>query len=579
MAGPISCSSCKTVLPDSARFCHHCGTPVSMGGTLPTGESTTYPQPSAKAQRRLLPVGTRITEHYVLGHKLGEGGMGVVYQAEDEARGRTVAVKALHNNLLGDMGIRRRFQREVNLMRTWIHPNVVQVYDVVDTEDLLAFVMEYVNGPSLQQHLEEWGGQMPYDTILPLFLDVLDAAQEAHQQGIVHRDLKPDNILLAHGQERMRPKIVDFGIAKVVEGTRYTMTGALLGTCKYMSPEQVSEPDLVDHRSDIYSLGVVLYQLISGRVPFDGDGHWSTMMAHVRKPPPPLDQFREGVPPALATLVYDALSKSALLRPQSCKDFATRLQDALGSTSPSGRSPRIVKELAPTIDESDGGTLVLVPEGTFKMGPDRRAVFLDAYYIDRYPVTNGQFARFLEITKYQPVDEEAQRFLAHWRQGRIPKEQKDHPIVFVSRTDALAYAKWAGKRLPTEAEWEKAARGQDGRRYPWGRDNPDKTRANYGNRHHGTLSVRAHPYGKSPYGVEDLAGNVSEWCQDVFDEDFYVRGPEHNPRNMVRVEDPEFVVRGGSWLFDDRSLRTYARTARPALYRASDVGFRCVRSV
>ncbi len=530
------------------------------------------------AQRRLLPSGLRIGPHYTIGSVLGEGGMGVVYRAYDEVLRRTVAIKVLHNNLLGDPGIRRRFRREVDLMRSWIHPNVVQVYDFVETRDVLAFVMEFIDGPTLQQHLAEWGGKMPYETLRPLFIDILDAVGEAHQQGIVHRDLKPDNILLAPGSSRLHPKIVDFGVAKVIEGTRYTVTGALLGTCRYMSPEQITDPETVDHRADLYALGIVLFQMIAGRVPFDHDDQWGTMMAQVRKPPPPLTDYREGVPKPLQGLVRDALAKEPDGRPQSCSEFASLLREALSNTDRTPTIPGATAALPGAIDEAGGGRLLLVPAGPFKMGSARRNVFLDPFYIDRYPVTNEQFEKFLDVTGYRPDDADAHRFLAHWRHGTCPSGLRQHPVVFVSRADALAYCKWAGKRLPTEAEWEKAARGPDGRRYPWGKAKPDPAHANFGRRHHGTTSVREHPASASPYGVEDLAGNVWEWCQDVYDESFYTRGPVHNPRNTVQTKDSTFVLRGGSWFFDEKSLRTYERTARPPMYRASYVGFRCVRS-
>ena len=161
----------------------------------------------------------------------------------------------------------------------------------------------------------------------------------------------------------------------------------------------------------------------------------------------------------------------------------------------------------------------------------------------------------------------------------MPPNLIDHPVVFVSRQDAIAYAIWAGKRLLTEAEWEKAARGDDGRKYPWGREQPDDTRANFGRRFQGTHPVGSFPAGASPYGVLDLAGNVWEWCQDVDDPTFYERKPTHNPRNTLRKKNAQFVVRGGSWLYDAASLKTYARSSFEPNIRISGLGFRCARSV
>jgi serine/threonine-protein kinase len=224
--------------------------------------------------------------------------------------------------------------------------------------------------------------------------------------------------------------------------------------------------------------------------------------------------------------------------------------------------------------------MILIPEGPFLMGQHRRRVHVDAFYIDRTPVTNRQFKLFVDVTGYKPDDPDAARLLSHLHRGEIPRRLVDHPVVYVSWDDARAYAAWAGKRLPTEAEWEKAARGTDGRRYPWGRAEPSASRANYDNRDGGTTPVGSCPEGASPYGVLDMAGNVWEWCEDYDDTGFYADGPPRNPRNTRRpAEGARLVMRGGSWMFGAQSLRTYARTSFEAHYRFAGGGFRCVRSV
>src|SRR5262249_39624959 len=152
-------------------------------------------------------------------------------------------------NLSGDVQIRRRFAREARVLGSLAHPNVVAVYDVVEHEHILGIVMEYVDGVSLVQHLKRWRGRLPMDELKSLFGGVLEAMEEGHRQGIIHRDLKPDNILVVGGSEGVRPKVVDFGIAKILEGTTYTMTGAFLGTCAYMSPEQVQGSQTLDRRA------------------------------------------------------------------------------------------------------------------------------------------------------------------------------------------------------------------------------------------------------------------------------------------------------------------------------------------
>ncbi len=253
------CSMCDATLPGGTRFCGICGhdaddvaanlaflateravqeptqTELQAPAPTPRDRSSSPPLPPM----RLLP-GTMLSV-YRIESVLGEGGMGVVYRAHDEARGRTVALKCLHTNLSGDAEIRRRFAREAKVLRSQSHPNIVAVYDFIEHEYLLAIVMEIVEGMSLVQHVAKWRGRMPFAEILVVFRGVLEAVAEGHRHGVIHRDLKPDNILVSgSGGEALRPKVVDFGIAKILEGTMYTMTGAMLGTCSYMSPSRSS---------------------------------------------------------------------------------------------------------------------------------------------------------------------------------------------------------------------------------------------------------------------------------------------------------------------------------------------------
>jgi serine/threonine-protein kinase len=526
-----------------------------------------------------LPPGTMLSV-YRVGPVLGEGGMGVVYRAEDTAARRSVAVKCLHTNLAGDPEIRRRFAREARVLRLWSHPGAVAVYDFVEHEHLLAIVMELVSGQSLAAHLARWQGRMPYAEIRDIMGEVFDAMNDAHEHGVVHRDLKPDNILVRDDGGRLRPKIVDFGIAKILEGTTFTVSGALLGTCRYMAPEQVKSPGGTDHRADVYSLGVTLYELVTGQPPFDGGGnHFAAMMAHVSQRPRPPSKLRKGVPAELERLILDALAKDPAARPASCAELRARLFDAIPPASAGGSaaSSRGEDALPRSIDDTNGHAMILVPAGTFAMGPGRREVYLDAFYLDRTPVTNEQFQVFLEVTGYEPADVAKGRFLAHWRNGEPPRGEERHPVAYVSWLDARAYAAWAGKRLPTEAEWEKAARGTDGRKYPWGRAEPGPSHANFGRRDGATTPVGSFPDGASPYGILDLAGNVWEWCDDVHDEAFYEGGPTHNPRHTRAQKHSQYVMRGGSWMYDAGSLRTFARVGFEAHYRFAGGGFRCAR--
>ncbi len=570
----MTCQHCAADLPAEARFCLSCGKPTDATDATLTdvrsGDSAIPP--------RHLPPGTKIAEVYSVDAVIGEGGMGVVYRGTDSVRDRTVAIKTLHGNLMGDADIRRRFAREARVMTGWSHPNVVAAFDCIEQRDLQAVVLEFVDGPTLEEHLDRWGGPMPDDELLAVFRGVLDAMQAAHDRGIVHRDLKPQNILLASVGESLVPKVMDFGIAKVLEGTAYTMTGALLGTCRYMSPEQVQSPRKIDRRSDVYSLGVTLFRAVTGRCPFESENHYELMMAHVNQPPPPPSTYRSGLSPELEVLILEALAKDPDARPQSCRAFRKRLESAMAHVEPA-KKRATSRTLAPILVEGDGTEMVLVPAGTFQMGPNRREIYLDPFYVARHPVTNAQFETFLNVTGYRPTDEESKRFLVHWRGTTCPRRLANHPVVYVSWLDAQAYCNWAGKRLPTEAEWEKAARGVDGRKFPWGRTEPTAEHANFGHpKMGGTVPIDAFPAGASPYGVLGMSGNVQEWCEDVDDPEFFLRGPERNPRNTLRPSERPHVVRGGSFMYDARSLRTFARASFAPNYRLDGVGFRYAMS-
>ena len=235
--------------------------------------------------------------------------------------------------------------------------------------------------------------------------------------------------------------------------------------------------------------------------------------------------------------------------------------------------------------------MVLIPAGEFQMGSasgerDEKpvhAVYLDAFYIDTYEVTVGEYKQFVEATGHRPLTESVSR--------TSPTDR--HPVVEVSWHDAMAYAQWAGKRLPTEAEWEKAARGGlISQNYPWG-DTIDASKANYDkDTKSGTHNVRTTPVGMYPangYGLYDMSGNVAEWCLDTYQRKFYANGGQRNP--VAGAENVQLaianadrskakrIVRGGSWSFNAKSVRVANRLAEKPSLLSSDVGFRCVRDV
>ena len=553
MTGTLTdCADCLASFAQGGGACARCAPNLVAAPTVPEKPRTLSLPPMR------LPAGSRIGD-FTVQEVLGEGAMGVVYRATGPD-GAFVALKCLHTNLSGDAGIRRRFLREARVLSSWIHPGIVRVFSIVEHDYLLAIAMELVPGPSLLAYVRPWRGKLPFPRVRALFAPLLEAMEEGHRRGIVHRDLKPDNILVVEEEGGiLRPKIVDFGIARILEGTTYTLTGTFLGTCRYMSPEQIRTPQTVDHRSDIYALGVTLYELVTGRVPFDAGNQFAIAMAHVTDPPPPPSGLRPDVPPALEALILNMLAKAPADRPPSCAEVRRRLDEALGESASSAVSSRGAPVPA---------DMRLVPRGPFLMGPARRTVLLEAFAMDRHPVTNRAFARFLEDTGYRPEDGDAHRFLAHWRSGKPEPALLDHPVVYVSWHDAAAYARWAGRRLPTEAEWEKAARGTDGRKFPWGRAEPAPTRARFGGRR-GTVAAGSLPEGASPYGILDLAGNVWEWCEDG--------EPEPDPKRRKRLGDERWL-KGASWRGQEGELAAAVRIGLGSWLRGDFLGFRVVVS-
>lgn len=280
---------------------------------------------------RLLPPGTRLTADYEITGVLGEGGMAVVYRGRDRRRGREVAIKMLHANLLGNRALRGRFRREATLMQAWRHQHVIEVYELLDDDRVFAQVMERVDGPTLDEHLRQRGPLEPGE-LAALFAPILSAMASAHRRGVVHRDLKPTNVLLAPGPT---PKVSDFGIAKAADGADLTETGSLLGSCRYMAPEQAQCAAHVDHRADIYSLGVMMYVALTGAYPFDGPGPLAILMAHMSQTPPPPSALNPALDSALDRLVLSAMARDPAARPASCDELAAGLAQATATAVPS----------------------------------------------------------------------------------------------------------------------------------------------------------------------------------------------------------------------------------------------------
>ncbi len=275
-----------------------------------------------------------IGDHYELEAEIGRGGMSVVYRARDIRLNRTVAIKVLPPELAYDPSIRTRFTREAQTSAQLAHPHIVPIYDVGDRGGIAYFVMALVGGGNLATLLARKPHQ-PVDEVRRVLWEVADALAYAHLRGVIHRDIKPDNILL--DAESGRALVTDFGIARAIEaGSRLTVTGNAIGTPTYMSPEQAVGDREVDGRSDIYSLGVVAYQMLTGRVPFSAANSMALLLKHVSEPPRPIADLRPEAPKALRDVVERALMKS----PEDRWPTAASLREALSSKEQSSAAWR-----------------------------------------------------------------------------------------------------------------------------------------------------------------------------------------------------------------------------------------------
>ncbi len=360
----MQCPRCGSVAHPGQKFCEQCGTPLPENAGA--GAMSMAPDTDSAAQAL---VGRTVAGKYKVVKLLGEGGMGCVYVAEQSmgTTTRKVALKTLHLELSSDPKIRARFEREVATVAHLEHPNTIKVFDFGTAEGgMLYIVMELAVGRTLADLLEKEGALDP-DRAAKILNQVCGSLEEAHAHGIIHRDLKPDNIMLVErlGQKDV-VKVLDFGIAKNREeenrGAKLTQQGTVLGTPPYMSPEQFTGAAL-DVRSDIYSLGVVAYEMLTGRLPFEAASAFEWATLHMTSQPRPIEEQPMGsrVPVVMREAVHRALRKIPSERFASITEFAAALTTPAAQRTAKTATDVAAAEPASVLAARPGGTLMGEP--------------------------------------------------------------------------------------------------------------------------------------------------------------------------------------------------------------------------
>jgi formylglycine-generating enzyme required for sulfatase activity len=530
---------------------------------------------------------------YAVEQRIGEGGFAMVFLVRDLSLGRRLAVKVLSPDMaLSRTGL-ERFHREAEAIARLSHPNIVPLHFAGQSENLVYLAMQLVEGESLADRLGREGA-LPVEDTARIFREVASALDLAHRRGIVHRDIKPANILLEH--DTGRALVTDFGVAHVSYEEHLTTTGLVVGTPAYFSPEQVGGLPS-DGRSDLYSLGLVVYEMLAGALPFGGRVTHESLIHRMAGKPEGIRKRRPEVPAGLDAVVMRCLEPAMESRFQSGADIVKALDGELPVST--GRRAWLGKPAmarrrwmwavlgvaaaavvvvgvglvigpvtAPQAPVASPG-MVAVPAGSYLIGSDddERArpahrVPMPSFAIDRTEVTVGAYRQFVERTNAElPWMTEPDSLL---------------PVTGVRWAEASAFCAWRvrGGRLPTEFEWEAAARGLEGRPYPWG-DVMDTAAAEIAHpRAAGPLRVRSHPRGDTPLGVSDLVGNVWEWTSS--------RLLPYPGGDLQPGGDTLYVIRGGSYnslpAFATGFYRAGIAASPPRRSDIAQTGFRCAVS-
>lgn len=491
---------------------------------------------------------------YIIEDHLGSGTFGDVYKAIDKTLNRVVALKVLKPRLLADEEAFDRFIQEAQVGAGLFHANIATVLDLGEADGYYFLAMRFVDGKALDKVLSE-EGPFSWERTCAVIREIGAALDFAHAKGLVHRDIKPQNIIT--GSEGA--VLTDFGLVRALANSGMTTTGALLGSPSYMAPEIWEGLD-ASFASDQYAFACVIYEMLTGQILFDGKTPPVVMAKHFKEVD--LGQgLPDNLPEHIQTSLKIALSKNPADRFAGISYFKEALLQPGSGTGkdvplpvPAGKEKELpVPGLSRVMGDNPAGIdWVEIPAGEFLYGDDRLKRYLPEYSIARYPLTNAQYKLFLDENSSYPIP-------YHWNKKlrSYPKGNADHPVVNVSYHDAQAFCEWAGCRLPTEEEWEKAARGTDGRKYPWGNNwGNGKFCNSWESGIRNTTQVSKYPLGVSPYGVWDMLGNVWEWTSTQ----------EGNDR----------ILRGGSWNGYEWRLRVSYRIGGTPVRSDSRLGFRCV---